>query len=691
MSLRSRALLGTCLALAGFAGARAAEHPDVVLITIDTLRWDAVGWDGRVPSPTPRLDRLAAAGRVFPDAHAHNVVTLPSHTNILTGLYPFQHGVRDNSGYRLPPDVPTLATALHAAGYSTGAFVGAYPLDSLFGLDRGFDRYDDRFPKGGDAELALPERRGDEVVAAALAWWRQAPRPRFLWVHLFDPHAPYEPPAPFAARFAGEPYLGEVAAVDAFLTPLLDELALAPAGSLVAALTADHGEALGDHGELTHGIFAYESTLHVPLLLWGAGVAPGRDRRPARHVDLFPTLLAAADVAAPGWTSPRPGHSLLTAAAGSETSYFEALSAALHRGWAPLRGVIDRQRKLISLPLAELYDLDADPGETQNRIDERRPEALALAALLPPESSWPLPRTGSSQPPTAEEEARLNALGYLTGDAPAHSDYGPDDDPKRLRELDRRIFAALESYRSGEIARAVEEARAIVAERPAMAIGQSILAQALLEQGDRAGALAAMAAAEARGAATQGLRIQHGLTLVESGRAREAIALLEPLASRPEPRLLDALALAYADAGRAGDAETMLARALELDPEDPRAYQHRALLALRAARWGDARDAARRALALDPAIPLAWNDLGVALFQLGDRAGAIDAWQRAVELDPRLWDALWNLGTRAAAVGRGDLARRALETFAARAPHDRYAADIARARALLAALPPGPP
>ncbi|HLX07337.1 MAG TPA: sulfatase-like hydrolase/transferase, partial [Thermoanaerobaculia bacterium] len=222
-----------------------ADAPlDVLLITIDTLRADAPGFGGRRPSPTPLLDRLAAGGRVFTAAHAHNVVTLPSHTNILTGLYPFQHGVRDNEGFRVPAGVPTLATVLHAAGYATGAFVGAYPLDSWFGLNRGFDVYDDHYPKGGGRDqFRFAERKGDKVVAPALDWWRrQRGRRRFMWVHLFDPHAPYEPAEPYASRFPGNPYLGEVAAADGYLEPLLAPFLAGAETPTRIVVTGDHGE-----------------------------------------------------------------------------------------------------------------------------------------------------------------------------------------------------------------------------------------------------------------------------------------------------------------------------------------------------------------------------------------------------------------------------------------------------------------
>src|SRR4051812_14359602 len=195
------ALAGLLLAAAPPPAGKAPAMPsgpsrDIVLITIDTLRADAPGFAGNKRSQTPVLDRLVAQGRVFANAHAHNVVTLPSHTNILTGLYPFQHGGRDNTGFRLAAKFSTLATVLHGAGYATGAFVGAFPLDSQFGLDRGFDVYDDHYPKGSnETEFVLPERRGDEVVRLALAWWKaRQGKPRFLWIHLYDPHAAYEPP-----------------------------------------------------------------------------------------------------------------------------------------------------------------------------------------------------------------------------------------------------------------------------------------------------------------------------------------------------------------------------------------------------------------------------------------------------------------------------------------------------------------
>ncbi len=666
-------------------------RPDLVLVTIDTLRADALGVavDGR--SSTPQLDRLANEGRRFPNAHAHSVVTLPSHANILTGLYPFQHGVRENSGFRLAPAFPTLATILSTAGYATAAFVGGYPLESRFGLASGFEVYDDRFSSAQrDDEFAMAERRGDHVVTPALAWWRSAAdRPRFLWIHLYDPHAPYAPPEPYASDFRDRPYQGEVAAVDAFLAPLLAELRTAAQREIFVALTADHGEALGDHGELTHGLFCYESTLRVPLILWGSRVTPLIDLRAARHIDLYPTVLEVAGLAPAGLVgSARFGRSLLaTPPEEPIDSYFEALSATLNRGWAPLRGVLRGDRKAIELPLPELYDLAADPLETANRVDDERRAFRELLALLPTESKWPPDRGAVAD----EERRRLAALGYLSSSAPMVSSFGTADDPKRLLELDRKIFATIEAYSSGRADDAVALAREIVAARPTMPLGRSLLAQALLEAGRQDEALAEMRRARDDGVTTETLLRQLGLTLAERGETEAALAAVASLvaAGDLDARLVRAQALA--DAGRLAPAEAEVQQVLAARPDDPRALELVSLVELRRGRPEAARAAAAQAVELAPGQARAWNNLGVALFQLGRPSAALDAWQRAVDNDPRLWDALWNLGVQSAKLGRVEPARRALAAFARGAPLARFAADREEASRLLAALPAVPP
>ncbi|HEY0514703.1 MAG TPA: sulfatase-like hydrolase/transferase [Thermoanaerobaculia bacterium] len=671
------------------ASAPSREGADVVLITIDTLRADAVGFAGNRRVETPVLDRLAVAGRVFDDAHAHNVVTLPSHTNILTGLYPYQHGVRDNSGFALSPKVPTLATRLKAAGYATGAFVGAYPLDSKFGLGRGFDVYDDHYPRGSNPDdFVVAERRGDQVVAAARAWWAaQRGKRRFLWVHLYDPHAAYDPPEPFASRYRDSLYLGEVAATDSFLAPLLDPFLDGREPPALVIVTADHGESLGEHGELTHGLFAYEATLKVPLVVWGPGVAPRRDGRAARHVDIVPTVLAFLRLGSP---AELPGRSLLAAFAGAagtaDDSYFESLSTCLNRGWAPLRGLLRDGRKLVDLPLPELYDLPRDPREERNLFAADRRTAHALREALPRESSWPPTRGAVS----AEEEARLRSLGYSAGGSgPAKKAYTAADDPKSLVGVDAKIHAVIGAYSRHRYEEAAALARQVIAVRPDLPEAYEDLALALQQLERRDEAIAALQDALRRGVDRESIRRQLGLALAEAGRAAEAVAVLQPLAASPsaDAATLDALGVALSDAGRHGDAVAVLQRATGRYPGDPKGFENLGIVALRMDQPEAARTQLQRALALNPDLPISWNTLGVALYRLEGPAAALDAWERSVALDGRQYDALFNIGLVAAQAGRAAEARQALTRFVTTAPPARFGPDIEKARRLLAQLP----
>ena len=428
----------------------------------------------------------------------------------------------------------------------------------------------------------------------------------------------------------------------------------------------------------------------MPLVLWGPGVARGRDGRAARHVDIFPTVLAALGLKAPAAPGKvRPGRSLLAAWKDQPDAYFESLSTALNRGWAPLRGLLrragPRSLKFIALPLPEVYDLTADAAESQNRLDQERRAARAAFDLLPAESQWPPPRGAL----TAEEEARLRSLGYLASSPSARTSFGPEDDPKRLVALDRKIHQLVEAYSLGELPRALKLAQEVLAARP-MALGYELLVNCLLELDREAEALAVMEKARAAKMASDGLLRQLGLTLAGAGRAAEAITVLEPLAATGDLDALNALAVAHSEAGRQRQAYETLQRVLATDPENPKAWEEIGLVELRLGHWQQARDASRKAIERRAGAAQAWNNLGVALFQLGDVKGALDAWTKAVERQPDLWDALWNLGLQAAKHGRPDLARPALARFAADAPSPQYAEDRARARSLLAQLPKGP-
>ena len=663
--------------------ASSSSRPDVLLVTIDTLRADAVGFAGNRRVETPVLDRLAARGVVFANAHAHNVVTLPSHTNILTGLLPYQHGIRDNTGFRLDPSIPTLATLLKANGYATAAFVGAFPLDSRFGLARGFDVYDDRYSRGRtQLDFEMPERPASEVVPLAVAWWNERrTSPKFLWVHLYDPHAPYKPASPYLERYRSNEYLGEVAATDAALAPLLDPVSSGTASPTLVVVTGDHGEALGDHGEETHGLFAYEATLHVPLVVCFPGrVAPRASSDFVRHVDIAPTVLEAAGVPKPAALT---GSSLLSASSTRGETYFESFSTALNRGWAPLRGLIRGGVKYVDLPISELYDLAADPAESHNLAGERPDDLRGLARSLPAESQLGAARRAQ---PTREEVARLRSLGYLSGSAAVKSRYTAGDDPKNLVSIDQRLHQSVDLYQRGKLSEAIQVARGVLRERPGMEAGYENLGF-LLRRAERTDeALAVYRAAVARGAASEELKVQFALALCESGRAPEAVSLLEPLGGSADPETVNALGIALSDSGRPADAVKALNRALEVDPDFAEALQNLGIVRLRSDDAAGARDLFRRALAADDKLSRAWNGLGVALARLGDERAAIDAWNRAVALDPALYDALFNLGLTAGKQGMRREARAALERFVATAPPVSYRDDIARARGLLKAL-----
>lgn len=677
-------------AAATVPASRSGDAPraeSVLLITVDTLRADAPGYAGGPPGVTPAIDRLAAGGRRFHRAHAHAVLTLPAHASILTGLYPYQHGVRDNGGFVLAPSVPTLADRLAGAGFATAAFVAAFPLDSRFGLDAGFAVYDDRYREVGPADtFLLAERPGGEVVGPALAWWREnAGRRRFLWVHLFEPHAPYEPPEPFAGRFAEAPYFGEVAAADAALAPLLEPVLEGRETGTLVVLTSDHGEGLGEHGEATHGLFAYQSTLRVPLIVHGPGVEIGDDPRLARHVDLVPTILDAAGLAGgavPGADPELPGRSLLAPAEESATSYFEALHAALNRGWAPLRGTVAGGLKYIELPLPELYDLDADPGELDNRVSQQRRDAGRLDRLLPEERPWP-PAAGAV---TAADAQELAALGYLAGGAGRRDGYSAADDPKNLVEVDRRMHLMLEAYARRELAEAERLGREILAERPEMPPVWALLAQVLVEAGRLDDALALMEEAIGRDLATESLLRQYGLTLAWTGRAERAVEVLRPLAAGGDPAAVNALGTALLEAGRPEEATGVLGRLLARDPDDVQALENLTVAQLALGRWAEAERHARRTLEVDPRHPNAWNHLGVARYRQGDGAGALAAWERSLELAPQQLDTLFNLGVKAAELGRPERAETALRRFVSEAPPARYGRQLEVARDLLRRL-----
>ncbi|MGE5814886.1 MAG: sulfatase-like hydrolase/transferase [Acidobacteriota bacterium] len=662
-----------------------ARLPDqnVLLNTIDTLRADALACYGG-QAATPALDALAGSGERFTFAHAHAVNTLPAHASILTGEYPFVHGIHDNSGFRLKEGSRTIATLLKAHGYITGAFIGAFPLDRRFGLAQGFDVYDDKVPSGrADAplDLIMPERRAEAVVSLARNWIGRQRGRWFAWVHVFDPHAPYAPPPPYDREYSAREYHGEVAYTDHALEPLLDDARRSQRPTLVI-VTGDHGEALGDHGELTHGVFAYEATLRIPLIVAQVGGGRGAGKgvtsdASARHVDILPTVLDALTLPMP---ASLPGHSLISRDPDrTSDSYFEAMMPALTRGWAPLSGVLAGRKKFIELPIPELYNMEADPGESTNLVDREPGTRRTMEARLRAFGAGPLPAAAPEDPDAA---SRLRALGYASGSGPAKPRYTEEDDPKRLITFDRELHDALQMREQHRYADAIRVFSSIVNRRPAMSAAWGYLANSQWESGDRPGAVATLERAIGSSGASPELRRQLGLYLAESGQPQRALSLLEGV--NPDADTLNAIGIALARGGDGAAAERAFNRVLQGDPANAVALQNIGTLQLQRQNAAAAASSFARALRADPQLPEAWTGLGVARMRLGEREGAFDAWRRAVEIDPRNFDALYNLGTELISAGRGEEAIPYLQQFVATAPPAVYGAEIERIRHFLA-------
>src|SRR6185436_12795641 len=346
---------------------------------------------GSTTVATPNLDRLAREGAMAMHASAQVPLTRPSHVSLLTGLYPAEHGIRDNVSPPLANNVPVLADILKQRGFRTGAFVSSIVLSRQSGLARGFADYADRFDIGEDDARFLNtiQKRGDVAVGEATAWLAEpGPERRFAWVHLYDPHDPYEPPEPYASRYAGRPYDGEVAWSDELVGRLDDALGrLGMRNDTLLVVTSDHGEGLGEHGENVHGFFVYDSTLHVPLLVRGPGIAAGgRIAATVGSVDLLPTVLDLLGVGVPAGMK-LSGRSLAGALRGGPPpadtpAYAESLLPLLHYGWSDLRSIREARWKYIQAPRPELYDLAHDPGEERNLAEQEPARAAALRTAL---------------------------------------------------------------------------------------------------------------------------------------------------------------------------------------------------------------------------------------------------------------------------------------------------------------------
>lgn len=686
-----------------------AVRPSVLLVTIDTLRADRVG-----VGLTPAIDAVAATGVRFLAARSTVPLTLPSHTTILTGLLPPAHGVRENGLDGLDVSHPTVATLLKDAGYQTAAFIGAFVLDRRFGLARGFDTYDDQIPRDPAAADRLEaERPATAVIDRALAWLNApghdgAASPFFVWIHLYDPHAPYQPPAEFverAQRLRTSPpspnlpvvpnpvlYDAEVAYADAQLGRVFDLLrARRLLDRTLIVVAGDHGEGLGDHGERTHGMLLYDSTLRVPLIIRAPG-GRGEIRTGAVSlVDVAPTIAHAAGVAVPGGVQ---GHDLLGALPRTSEEAYAETEYPRVAGWSPLQALTDgRWMTIRGGRSAEIYDLQADAVEEHDLSLSQGGLVRRMSARMD------AIRATSAQPRadrtlSAEAADRLRALGYVSGSssaAPAGNAPNPAQTIGAWNEFEDAL-ALLNLRRPGAFA----ALQRLAAAHPESMVFQATLARALKDQGQTARALAAYrdavrrwpreatlfhdlavaardAASAASGRTTAGLRD-------EARRAEEAALVLAPADAAAH----NGLGLLAADDDRTSDAVREFERATALDPNNA-SYWANLGNARRAGRErAGAEQAYRKALAADAGAVDALNGLGVMLVEEGRAGEAVTWFEQAIAASPDFVEARLNLGI---ALQQSGQTARAAEAYrgvlASRGP---YAREKTAARKLLGSL-----
>jgi arylsulfatase A-like enzyme/Tfp pilus assembly protein PilF len=645
---------------------------NVLVMTLDTTRADRLGAYGFAGIQTPNLDRLAREGVLFEQAATTAPLTLPAHSSLFTSKFPPEHGVRDNGGFFLNPRETTMAEVLKDRGFKTGAFIGAYVLDSKWGLNQGFDTYFDDFDlsKYKAISLGAIQRPGNEVTDHALQWLDSVGPARFFgWMHFYDAHSPYEPPEPYNTIYRGRPYIGEIAFVDSQVGRVLSYLDTHNLSDrTIVVVMGDHGESLHEHGEATHGFFVYESTMHVPLIIRTPFSAMRDGRRVSevvRSVDVMPTVLEMLGVAAPKTIEGVSVTPLMTGAAkelGLE-SYSEALYPLHHFGWSDLRAMRAGRYKLIAAPRPELYDLQDDPGEHHDLFAAR--ETLGnrmLDRLRQRENRFSKPDESQKQAVEVDPDARarLAALGYVgtfvTTAAPDESRTGLAD-PKDKVGLFNKITTARDiSKDDAAFDEVIATLKEVIHEDPKVIDAWFML----------------------------------GNMYAKVGRQQEAIPYFkQALALKPDDDMAVVnLANAYRQIGRDEDALVGFKRFLELDPKNSQVRYSLAEILLDRGDLGGAEEQLRQAIAIEPKLVAARNALGVVALKRGDVAGAereiraalaekadvrlahfnlalvaeergqsqdaVAEYKKEVELHPASYKAWFNLGKLYGQLGNGD-------------------------------------
>ncbi|HXH50119.1 MAG TPA: sulfatase-like hydrolase/transferase [Terriglobia bacterium] len=647
MRFPSRALLlATCLMFLGSVPAAAREARNVVVVTIDTLRADHLACYGYNQIKTPNIDQLARTGVRFSNAMTPVPITLPAHTALMTGQYPMATGMHDFSGNMLASGTMTLAGLLHGHGYSTAAFIGSAALDSRFGLNQGFETYYDHFNLGHSKEIHLDqiERRGDQVVDLAMKWVEShRQKPFFIWVHLYDPHAPYDPPGPYARLYRNRPYDGEIAFADAQVGRLFDYLKQQHLyeNSLVV-LASDHGESLGEHGEKTHGFYIYNATVRVALIMRIPGDPPRVVQQGVSLVDVMPTLLQVLEI-------PRPasiqGQSLLSLMMGRQSGsasgqYAENYAPLLHFGWNRLLSFEWRGMKYIETTRPELYDLKTDPHELHNLFSTHQALAHEMNGRLQElvRRYTPASKTSAAagQPTDPALLASLRSLGYAAvsiANLP-QVDTSNLPDPKDRVQAYNLVSEALVDKQRGRYGESLRKLLQAEKTAPETLTIRFLAAQNELQLKDY-------------------VRATEGFQYVTDRNPSDGAAVYY-------------LGVAQLGSGNVDAAERSFNRVLEIDPHNFSAAYNLGVAYSRQKRADDAIRAFRRAVKILPEYAEAHEALGELYLYLQRPKDAAEELERAVAADPKMAKAHYELGRAYQALGLEEKAQR--EFTRAKAP-----------------------
>ncbi len=637
---------------------------NVVIVTVDTLRPDHLRCYGYPDIDTPAMDRIARRGALFENAVAQTPLTPPSHASIFTGQNPNVHNVRNTGGFVLQSSSHPLARILQEQGWDTAAFIGSAVLKKLFGFNNGFAVYDDEMPvPGRRTEFREdPERKASVVVDHAIQWLngRTSDKPFFLWAHIYDPHIPYTPPSEFAQKYKGRLYDGEIAYADQQLARLFDAVARkSPADRTLIAVLSDHGESLGEHGEHTHGVFLYDSTLRIVFMMAGPGIPAGaRIKQQARSIDFLPTLLEVMGGRAPGYVQ---GISLVplfhAGTAATDISYGESLYSKMNMNWSELRSIRTNRWKYIRAPRPELYDLTSDPRETQNVVSQHGFEVQKFEAQL--KNIISPGGKGIEKVDTAMVDERvmdqLKSLGYLSGvGGRSYELNGSGADPKDMV----KVLDLIDEAESGQTQ--LPEPRRLALLQQAMALDPR----------------------------NPSLCYQLGGRLEKNGRYDEAMQLYRSALAKgiESGRLHSRIADLLLRRGEKGPAIVEYEKAAQINPVDLDSQNNLATAYLEKGRLADAERVFRWILANDGNYAAAQNGMGLVSIQKQDANSARGYFERAVQLDPDLVEAHMNLGLLYEMAGDRARARSSFEIFLAKASPTQYASIIPRVRQELASL-----